>query len=96
MPTNLLQRLPLIKKLFCRSQLPRGLRHELSSLAQTLGSNHTWGMDIYVHLFCISVLSCVQVAALRWSDPSFKESYRLCIDQETNKVAKVQQRNVEP
>jgi hypothetical protein len=34
-------------------------------------------------------LFCVQVAALRRADPRSKESYRLCIDQETEKAAKV-------
>jgi hypothetical protein len=41
------------------------------------------------------VLSCVQVAALRRADPPSKESYRLYIDQETEKAAKSQQRAVE-
>jgi hypothetical protein len=36
-----------------------------------------------VHLFC------VLVAALRWANSPSKESYRLCIDQETEKAAKV-------
>jgi hypothetical protein len=39
----------------------RGLRHEPSSLARTLGimgSNPTQGMDVYRRLFCICVL-CV-------------------------------------
>jgi hypothetical protein len=39
-----------------------------------MGSSPTWGMDIYVRLFC------VQVAALRGADPPSKESYWLCID----------------
>jgi hypothetical protein len=28
--------------------------------------------------FSVFLLSCVQVAALRWDDPPSKESYRLC------------------
>jgi hypothetical protein len=35
-----------------RSQWPRGLRHELPSLARTLGSNPTHGMDVCVSLIC--------------------------------------------
>jgi hypothetical protein len=38
-----------------------------------------------VCFYSVFVLSCVQVAALRRADPPFKESYRLCIDQETEK-----------
>jgi hypothetical protein len=55
----------------CRSQWPRGLRHELSSPAQILGS---WvriplGAWISVCVYPMIVLSCVQVAALRQADP---------------------------
>jgi hypothetical protein len=42
------------------------------------------------------VLFCVYVAALRRADPLTKESYRLSIDQETDKGAKAQKRAVEP
>jgi hypothetical protein len=35
------------------------------------------------------VLFCVYVAALRRADPLSKECYRLCIDLETEKAAKV-------
>jgi hypothetical protein len=79
-----------------RSQWPRGLEHEPSSLARTLGSYLTQVMDVcIVCVYSVLVLSCVQVAALRRADPSSKESYRLC-DQETEKAAKVQQISVEP
>jgi hypothetical protein len=40
-------------------------------------ANPAWGMDVCV--FILSMLSCVQVAALRRADPPFKESYWLCI-----------------
>jgi hypothetical protein len=47
---------------FCRSQWSRRLRLEASSLAQMLGSwvsNPTWGMDVCVRLFFVSVVLCV-------------------------------------
>jgi hypothetical protein len=71
-----------------RSQWPRGLRHELSSLAQTLGSRvrislEAW-MSVCVYSVCAALCAgsglatgCVKV-------------------QETEKAAKVQQRAVEP
>jgi hypothetical protein len=49
-----------------------------------------------VCIYSVFVLFCVQIVALRRADPPFKESYRLCIDKETEKAAKVQQRAVEP
>jgi hypothetical protein len=60
---------------------PRGLRHELSSSARTLGS---WvriplkGMDVCMCVYSVFLLSCVQVVALRQADPPSKEVYRLC------------------
>jgi hypothetical protein len=77
-----------------RSQWPRGLRHELSSPARTLGSWVRIPLQIYVYF--AFVLSCVQVATLRRADPPFKGSYRLVKDQGTEKAAKAQQRAVEP
>jgi hypothetical protein len=61
---------------------PRGLRHEPSSPARTLG---LWVRIpliewMSVRVYSVFVLSCVQVAALRHADPPSKESYRLCID----------------
>jgi hypothetical protein len=58
----------------------RGLSHEVSSPAQTLGSwvripIKPW---MSVCVYSVFVLFCVQVAALRPADPPFKESYRLC------------------
>jgi hypothetical protein len=67
--------------LFCRSQWPRGLRHEPSSPARRLGimcSNPTRQMDVFVRLFCVCVVLCVGSGlAMSWS-PS-NESYRLCL-----------------
>jgi hypothetical protein len=64
-----------------RSQWPRSLSYELSSPIETLGSwvripLKAW-MSVYV--YSVFVLFCVQVAALRLTDPPSKESYRLCI-----------------
>jgi hypothetical protein len=47
-------------------------------------------MDVRVRLFC------VEVEAMPRADPQCKESYRLCMDSETGRAAKVQQRTVEP
>jgi hypothetical protein len=44
-------------------------------------------------LYSVFVLSCVQVATLRRSDPPTKGDVK---DQETEKAAKFQQRAVEP
>jgi hypothetical protein len=59
-----------------RSQWPRGLRHELSSPAQTLGSWVRIPLEAWmsVCIYTVFVLSCVQVAG---ADPPSKESYRL-------------------
>jgi hypothetical protein len=46
------------------------------SNAGIVGSNPTEGM--VVCLFCVCVLSCVHVAALRRVHPPSKEPYRLC------------------
>jgi hypothetical protein len=48
-----------------------------------VGSNPTGGTDVCVHLFC------VYVAALWQADFPSEESYRLCINLETEKAAKV-------
>jgi hypothetical protein len=67
------------------------------SKAGIVGLNPTQGMDVCAYLFCVCVLSCVQVAALQRADPSSMEAYRLCKkDQETEKGANAQQRAVEP
>jgi hypothetical protein len=64
----------------CRSQWPRVLRHELSSLARTLGPWVRIPLDAWmsVCIYFMFVPPCVQVAALRRADPPTKESYRLC------------------
>jgi hypothetical protein len=66
--------------LTCRSQWPRGLSHELSSPAQTLGSWARIPLEarMSVCFYSVFVLSCVQVAALRRAHPPSKECYRLC------------------
>jgi hypothetical protein len=48
------------------------------SNAGIVGSNPTQGMDVCVCVYSAFVLSCVLVAALRRTDHSSKESYRLC------------------
>jgi hypothetical protein len=59
-----------------RSQWPRGLRHELSSPAQTL---RTWVRIPLKAWMLVCIYSVfVQVAVLRRADPPSKESYRLC------------------
>jgi hypothetical protein len=50
-----------------------------------------------VCVYSAFVLSCVQVAALRWADHPSKESYCLCKrDYGTEDEARAQQRAVEP
>jgi hypothetical protein len=63
-----------------RSQWPRGLRHELSSPARTLGSWVRISLEAWmsVCVYSMFVLPCVQVADLRRAYHSSKESYRLC------------------
>jgi hypothetical protein len=62
-----------------------------------VGSDPTEGMDVRVCVYSVFVLSCVQVAALRRADPSFKESYRLCKkDYETEEEPRAQPRAIEP
>jgi hypothetical protein len=47
--------------------------------------------------YSVSLLSCLQVEALRLADSPSKESYRLCkMTKKLKKAAKVQQRAVEP
>jgi hypothetical protein len=45
------------------------------------GSNPFRGMDMCL---CVSVLSCVSVQALCWTDPPTKESYQLSVDREVH------------
>jgi hypothetical protein len=80
------------------SQWPRGLKHQLCSTAQTLRlwvRIPLWGMNVYVRLFCIRAVLCLQVEALWLADPPSKEFYRLCSRSRNCKAAKVQQRAVE-
>jgi hypothetical protein len=61
------------------------------SNAGIVGLNPTLGMDVCI--YSVFVLLCVQVEALRRTDPSSKESYRLCKkDYETEEQARAQQR----
>jgi hypothetical protein len=63
-----------------QSQWPRVLRHELSSLARTLGSWVRIRMRAWVSMyaFIVCVVLCVGSMALWQADHSSKESYRLC------------------
>jgi hypothetical protein len=81
-----------------RSQWPRGLRHWLSSPARTLGPWIRIPFEAWmsVCIYSVFMLSCVQVAALRWADPPPMESYRLCTGLRTEKAARAKQRAVEP
>jgi hypothetical protein len=55
-----------------------------------LGSNRSWGMDVCMRLFC------VEVDAFRRTDPPSKQSYRPGIGLGNWKLAKIQQKTVEP
>jgi hypothetical protein len=66
------------------------------SKAGVVASNPIWSMDVFLPLFCVCVVLCVQVAALRLSDPSSKESYRPYKSLRNWKTGKVQQRAVQP
>jgi hypothetical protein len=60
-----------------------------------MGSNpiEAW---MFVCVYFVFMLSCVQVAVLRRADPPSKESCWWGKDQEAEKIAKAQQRAVEP
>jgi hypothetical protein len=86
------------KSFFCRSQWPRSLGHELSSPPQPLG---LWirvplGAWISVCLYSVFMLSYVKIAALRRLIPLPRNPIDCLKDQENEKVAKAQQRAVEP
>jgi hypothetical protein len=82
-----------------RSQWPRGLRHELSAPAQTLGSWVPIPLEAWISVcvYSVSVLSCVQIAALRRANPPSKKSNRLCKKAKTlKKRPRPNKRTVEP
>jgi hypothetical protein len=54
-----------------------------------MGWNPPRGMSVCV--YSVSVLRCVEVAALRPADPPSEESYSVCIGLKTEKAAKVKQ-----
>jgi hypothetical protein len=71
----------LVTLLLGQSQRPRGLKHELSSLARTLGS---WvriplKARMFMCVYSVFVLSCAQVVTLTRADPLPKGSYLLYI-----------------
>jgi hypothetical protein len=67
------------------------------SNATIVDSNPTQGMDVYMCVYSVFVLSCVQVAALRRAYHSSKDSFCLCKkDYETEEEARAQQRAVDP
>jgi hypothetical protein len=60
---------------WCRSQWPRGLRHEISSPARTLGLWVRIPLKAWMSVYIYFVF--VQIAALGRADSPSKESYRL-------------------
>jgi hypothetical protein len=69
-----------LRNTIIRSQWPRGIRHELSSLAwiPELWVRIPLKAWVSVYVYSTFVLFCVQVAALRRADAPSKESYWLC------------------
>jgi hypothetical protein len=58
----------LYSLLLSRSQWPRGLRHELSSLARTLGSCVRIPLKAWMYVFCVCVFLCISRGlATGWS-----------------------------
>jgi hypothetical protein len=52
----------------CRSQWPRGMRHEMSSPARTLGSWVLISLKacMFVYVYFVFLLSCVHVMWVLW------------------------------
>jgi hypothetical protein len=86
-----------VPKIQCRSQRPRGLRHELSSPLKDWDGGFEPQLRhgcLCAFILCLCCPVC-RVAALRRADPPSNESYRLCKSSRNCKAAKVQQRAVE-
>jgi hypothetical protein len=73
-----------------RSQWPRSVRHELSSLARMLGSWVRIPLKACLYAFILCLLSWVKVAALRRADPRSNKSYRLCKKKRLRNCRRVQ------
>jgi hypothetical protein len=70
-----------------------GLRHEPSSSTQTLRTWVRLPLKMFLCVYSVFVLSCVELAALRRADHSSKESYHLCKeDYETEEETRAQQK----
>jgi hypothetical protein len=86
---RIIETIPILKcdTFDSQSRWPRGLRYELSSPAQTLGSWVRIPLETWMSVCVYSVI--VWVAALRQADPPSKESYRSCKRSRNWKPAKV-------
>jgi hypothetical protein len=60
-----------------------------------MGSNLTWGMDVCLRLFCVCVVLCVR-SPCDGLIPRTRSPINCVEDEATEKVAKAQQRAVEP
>jgi hypothetical protein len=75
----------VMKRMEGRPRWPRFLKHDLSSLARTLG--------LWVRIPLKGMVVCVYVAALRRADHESKESCRLCKkDYETEEEPRAQRK----
>jgi hypothetical protein len=59
-PSETINKIILVTMLhYCRSQWPRGLRHELSSLARTLRSWVRIPLKAWMYVLCAFICVCV-------------------------------------